>query len=179
MLSKPQTQQTVWNTDWTFEPKSCCLYNQQTNSNKTVNNKRRTGRLHNILHHIWKFNASSATAASAVAAMRPLATSTAASFYPVHHQAIMTETCRKCDLAKTTMSTTKRLKTTKKQIEATIQSRSTAGRSCSIPASAITAGSVVIATENSDDVYSCTTCINGATENARPENAGLENDGPC
>jgi len=75
------------------------------------------------------------------------------------------------------MSTTKRLKTTKKQIEATIQSRSTAGRSCSIPASAITAGSVVIATENSDDVYSCTTCINGATENARPENAGLENDG--
>ena len=133
--------------------------------------------LHHILHHIWKFNASSATAASAVAAMRPLATSTAASFYPVHHQAIMTETCRKCDLAKTTMSTTKRLKTTKKQIEATIQSRSTAGRSCSIPASAITAGSVVIATENSEDVYSCTTCINGATENARPENAGLENNG--
>ena len=60
------------------------------------------------------------------------------------------------NLAKTTMRTMKRLKTTRKQMDATIHSRSTAGRCCSIPASAITVGSVVIATENSVDVYSCT-----------------------
>ena len=60
------------------------------------------------------------------------------------------------DLAKTMIRTMNRLKTTKKQMAATIHSRSTSGCSLSIPASAITVGSVVITSENLDDVYSCT-----------------------